>query len=109
MVNCFPGQAGEATADFHREPFLLPGEHNSTGASDSRHPLLDLEAGLGLHPDLRLGVTDLTCAPLKEVIQPHLPVQLPCYDFVPVTKLALGACPRKRLAQRLQALSASMT
>ena len=21
----------------------------------------------------------------KEVIQPHLPVQLPCYDFVPVT------------------------
>ena len=26
----------------------------------------------------------------KEVIQPHLPVQLPCYDFVPVTRPALG-------------------
>ena len=26
----------------------------------------------------------------KEVIQPHLPVQLPCYDFVPVTGPALG-------------------
>ena len=26
----------------------------------------------------------------KEVIQPHLPVQLPCYDFVPVTSPALG-------------------
>ena len=29
--------------------------------------------------------------PRKEVIQPHLPVQLPCYDFVPVTSPALGA------------------
>ena len=26
----------------------------------------------------------------KEVIQPHLPVRLPCYDFVPVTGPALG-------------------
>jgi hypothetical protein len=26
----------------------------------------------------------------KEVIQPHLPVLLPCYDFVPVTGPALG-------------------
>ena len=29
----------------------------------------------------------------KEVIQPHLPVQLPCYDFVPVTGPAFGSCP----------------
>ncbi len=29
--------------------------------------------------------------PRKEVIQPHLPVRLPCYDFVPVTSLTLGA------------------
>ena len=27
----------------------------------------------------------------KEVIQPHLPVQLPCYDFVPVTSPAFDA------------------
>src|SRR5947209_1394040 len=27
--------------------------------------------------------------PRKEVIQPHLPVQLPCYDFVPVASPAL--------------------
>jgi hypothetical protein len=26
----------------------------------------------------------------KEVIQAHLPVHLPCYDFVPVTNPALG-------------------
>jgi hypothetical protein len=30
--------------------------------------------------------------PRKEVIQPHLPVRLPCYDFVPVTSPALGGC-----------------
>ena len=28
----------------------------------------------------------------KEVIQPHLPVRLPCYDFVPVTSPTLGVC-----------------
>ena len=28
--------------------------------------------------------------PRKEVIQPHLPVRLPCYDFTPVTGPALG-------------------
>ncbi len=49
--------------------------------------------------------------PRKEVIQPHLPVQLPCYDFVPVTKPALGTClpDESGLAQRLQVFSASMT
>ena len=26
----------------------------------------------------------------KEVIQPHLPIRLPCYDFTPVIDLALG-------------------
>ena len=28
---------------------------------------------------------------LKEVIQPHLPVRLPCYDLAPVKGLALDA------------------
>ena len=28
----------------------------------------------------------------KEVIQPHLPVRLPCYDLTLVTNLTLGAC-----------------
>ena len=27
----------------------------------------------------------------KEVIQPHLPIRLPCYDFTPVIGLALGS------------------
>ena len=28
----------------------------------------------------------------KEVIQPQVPLRLPCYDFIPVTSLALGPC-----------------
>ena len=27
----------------------------------------------------------------KEVIQPHLPVRLPCYDLAPITSLTLNA------------------
>ena len=41
-------------------------------------------------PGLRPEGTSSTCLPRKEVIQPHLPVRLPCYDFVPVTGPALG-------------------
>ena len=28
--------------------------------------------------------------PRKEVIQPHLPIRLPCYDFTPVIGLTFG-------------------
>ena len=28
----------------------------------------------------------------KEVIQPHLPIRLPCYDFTPVIDLTLDSC-----------------
>ena len=45
--------------------------------------------------------------PRKEVIQPHLPVRLPCYDFTPITNPTLDAClplTKRGLAQRLQVL-----
>jgi hypothetical protein len=35
------------------------------------------------------GPSPPTQLPRKEVIQPHLPVRLPCYDFTPVTRFAL--------------------
>ena len=28
----------------------------------------------------------------KEVIQPHLPIRLPCYDFTPIIDPTLGGC-----------------
>ena len=42
--------------------------------------------------------------PRKEVIQPHLPVRLPCYDFTPITDPTLDACLSRELARRLQVL-----
>ena len=40
-----------------------------------------------------LALITATSCPLKEVIQPHLPVGLPCYDFIPVISLTLDASP----------------
>ena len=48
------------------------------------------------HPEQELRdpgfkVSARACA-LAEVIQPQVPLRLPCYDFIPVTSLALGPC-----------------
>ena len=43
-------------------------------------------------------------SPRKEVIQPHLPVRLPCYDLAPITDLTLGGCLPYGLAHRLRVL-----
>ena len=29
----------------------------------------------------------------KEVIQPHLPIRLPCYDLTPITEPTFGCAP----------------
>ena len=34
--------------------------------------------------------------PRKEVIQPHLPVRLPCYDFVPIANPTFDHSPHQR-------------
>ena len=47
--------------------------------------------------------------PRKEVIQPQLPLRLPCYDFVPITRPTLDASVPCGLGQRLQVLPAFMT
>ena len=56
----------------------LPGDINRTGSC----PLFELSVF-----SLR------TYLPRKEVIQPHLPVRLPCYDFTPLTLHTFGASP----------------
>ena len=62
------------------------------------HDQVDVLPGFRIHRDtdslgdraLRLEDADLRCwspqIPRKEVIQPHLPVRLPCYDFTPITE-----------------------
>jgi hypothetical protein len=39
----------------------------------------------------------LPVLPRKEVIQPHLPVRLPCYDFVPIASPTFDHSPPKRV------------
>jgi hypothetical protein len=45
----------------------------------------------------------------KEVIQPQVPLRLPCYDFVPITSLTLGRRPPCGLTNALRAKPAFMT
>ena len=33
-----------------------------------------------------------SCEPRKEVIQPQVPLRLPCYDFAPVADLTVVGC-----------------
>ena len=40
----------------------------------------------------------------KEVIQPHLPVRLPCYDFTPITNPTFDGSLSCELGHRLRVL-----
>ena len=53
------------------------------------------------HADLRMLCNALASHGLlrKEVIQPHLPIRLPCYDFTPIIRPTFG---RALLAVRLR-------
>jgi hypothetical protein len=50
----------------------------------------------------------LTRGSRKEVIQPQVPLRLPCYDFAPVTELAFGGSLPCGLGHRLRALPTPM-
>jgi hypothetical protein len=45
----------------------------------------------------------------KEVIQPHLPVRLPCYDFVLIAGPTFDRSPHKWLGHGLRVLPTFMT
>jgi hypothetical protein len=45
---------------------------------------------------------------VKEVIQPQVPLRLPCYDFAPVTALAFGRLAPCGFRRGLRALTAPM-
>ncbi len=44
--------------------------------------------------------------PRKEVIQPQLPLRLPCYDFTPITDSTFGRCLPCGLAHGLRVFPA---
>jgi len=45
----------------------------------------------------------------KEVIQPHLPVRLPCYDFVPIAGPTFDGSSPYGLGHRLRVLPTFVT
>ena len=45
----------------------------------------------------------------KEVIQPHLPVRLPCYDLVPIASPTFDGSPPQGLGHRLRVLPTFVT
>jgi hypothetical protein len=45
----------------------------------------------------------------KEVIQPHLPVRLPCYDFVPIASPTFDRSPPHGLGHGLRVLPTFVT
>ena len=61
---------------------LPPGDIHRTGSC----PLFELKF-----------VSLRTYLPRKEVIQPHLPVRLPCYDFTPLTLHTFDASAPERV------------
>ena len=46
----------------------------------------------GLFPNYEDHVNDLHVLHRKEVIQPHLPIRLPCYDLTPVIESTFDGC-----------------
>ncbi len=82
-----------APADFHNHVVL---RLSNSGARRPEGPGKKKKTGLSVVV-VRAGDTralsvpkDLLACSVKEVIQPQVPLRLPCYDFAPVTALAFG-------------------
>jgi hypothetical protein len=95
--------------------------HGGRQTGDSRRGLSKLSSAAGHHrvaiakrlPDCRLSrrptqvrSTSRECLPRKEVIQPQLPLRLPCYDFTPITSPTFDGSLPKGLGHRLRVLPA---
>ena len=63
--------------------------------------LFKCQIDLRMFGDARLTAFALQSHSRKEVIQPQVLLQLPCYDFTPITDHTVGACLPYGSAQRL--------
>ena len=52
---------------------------------------MEVDQVAGMHP-LTSRQEDDSKLLRKEVIQPQVPLRLPCYDFTPITNQTVGAC-----------------
>ena len=74
----------------------LPESHEGTGGARRRRPIRGC-AG-------RSPCGAFAPLPRKEVIQPQLPLRLPCYDFTPIADPTFDGCLPCGLAHRLRVL-----
>jgi hypothetical protein len=58
----------------------------------------------GLFPENTVPIRPPVRLLRKEVIQPHLPVRLPCYDFTPITNPTFDGSLPYGLGHRLRVL-----
>ena len=58
-----------------------------------RHPAKACDRGPGMFPRDRERQALILIFLRKEVIQPQVPLRLPCYDFTPVADPTVAACP----------------
>ena len=74
-------------ASTHTLPYLLPRHFLTISLIHSHELVLQVRFQYAGFPASAVTPS----FPRKEVIQPHLPVRLPCYDFVPVIRPTLGS------------------
>ena len=82
---------------------VLPGPRNISRARTASSHEDDMTIQRGLTPQ-SFKVSRSNVLLRKEVIQPHVPVGLPCYDLAPVTRLTFGGCLPCGLVHRLRVL-----
>jgi hypothetical protein len=73
----------------------------SRDARSERHPIENFQLAMLAHPK------PTRCSG-KEVIQPQVPLRLPCYDFAPVIALAFGRSAPCGFLHGLRALTTPM-
>ena len=96
-------RAGSCDAGLHGSPGAPAGPHRAPRDARPRGSVPRSD------PLPRPALDRRVIFPRKEVIQPQLPLRLPCYDFVPITSPTLDSCPSCELAHRLQVLPAFVT
>ena len=83
-------QLGE-TANATSEPVAF-GVYRESNLGRGRARFCDLRklSALRLGRSIQIPISAPTRVSVKEVIQPQVPLRLPCYDFAPVIRLAFG-------------------
>ena len=84
---------------------LIPQNRTVTNKSQNRVSTFLGDGGIEI-PDIYPVALEARPFPRKEVIQPHLPVRLPCYDFTPITDPTFDGSLPYGLGHRLRALPA---